>query len=108
MLTLLSRGGFRSSLPLCQHFQSFSTSRILELAGPLEALEPNADEIKREGLKPSEVYQELVNAGSLTADPHQLKVVAQVQIQLNVHIWCYERICPLASRIQQKCTRIFE
>ena len=87
MLTLLSRGGLRSSLPLCQHFQSFSTSRILELAGALEALEPNVDEIKREGLKPSEVYQELVNAGTLTADPHQLKVVAQVQIQLNGHIW---------------------
>ena len=82
MITLLCRGGLRSSPPLCLHFQSFSTSRILAQAGPLDALDPNVVEVKREG-NPSEVYHQLVTAGRLTADPHQQKVVAQVHIQFN-------------------------
>ena len=85
MITLLTRGGIRSALPLCQHFQSLSTSRILELAGGPEPLEPTGDEVKKEGLKPSEVYQQLCKAGTLSTDPHQLKVVAQVHIKFNVH-----------------------
>jgi hypothetical protein len=80
-MTLLSRGALRSFVPLCQHVQSFSTSGILDVAGALDVLGQNVKEVKREGNMPSEVYQQLVRAGSLSADPHQLKVVAQVQIQ---------------------------
>jgi len=82
MITFISRGGLLRSSHLLlgckqsQSLQHFSTTNLW-LSGPLDTLELNGDEVKKDA-RPSEVYQQRVQAGELTADPHQEKVVAQV------------------------------
>ena len=89
MITFISRGGLLRSSHLlgCKRspsFQRFSTTNFY-LSGSLDSLELSGEEVRKDA-KPSEVYQQRVQAGELTADPHQEKVVAQVKLRFHMMI----------------------
>ncbi len=79
MIAFIGRGGHpHSSLQFWQSARKTFHKNPIRLSGPLDVLETNGLEVHKDE-KPSEVYRQKVQAGELTEDPHQEKVVAQVR-----------------------------
>ena len=103
MITFIGRGGLKlnSSLQFWQSANKFSSNRI-RLAGPLDVLdvlESNVLEVAKDVQgKPSEVYRQKVEAGELTADPHQEKVVAQVKNKFKTNKTKNGKICYIIEK----------
>jgi hypothetical protein len=107
MITFIGRGGLLRSSHLfgCKRspsFQRFSTTNVFLSGSSLDTLELNGEDVRKDA-KPSEVYQQRVRAGELTADPHQEKVVAQVNRSYNGYSKLLIGLFSLLSSLLTRC-----